>query len=112
MRIRPPIDRRRSTKFGQEIGYLKNQHADQRIGAGLAEDRPGGRLRIPAVDDAVQPYKYDRMGDGRCEEHERPWQRPGDDELAADNPREKPDNRLRQAADADDALRADGTGRR
>ena len=33
--------------------------------------------------------------------------RPGDDELAADNPGEKPDDRLGQAADADDAARGD-----
>ena len=101
---RPPaIDETR-----QEIGYLKHQHADERVRARLAEDRADGRLRVAPVDHSIQPHKYDRMGDGRCEEHERPGERPGHDELAADDPRDEAHDGLRQAADADDALRADG----
>ena len=79
--------------------------------------RPGSKsLRpSPAYTRGRSPgkaHKYDRMGDGRCEEHQGPRQRPGHDELAADDAREKPDHGLRQPADADDAARADRRRRR
>jgi hypothetical protein len=41
--------------------------------------------------------------DGGGKKHDESRQRLGHDELSADDPRQEPDNRLRQAANPDDA---------
>ncbi len=61
------------------------------------------RPELPQVEQHVQPHEHDRVQHGRAEKHDEPRQRLRDDELRADDAGQKPDDRLRQPADADDA---------
>ena len=53
----------------------------------------------------VQPHEEQRVQRRGRHEHHEPRQRRGHDELLADGAGQKPDDRLRQPADADDAAR-------
>ena len=64
-----------------------------------------GDGKRPQPEHHVQPHEHRRVHRCRRHEHHQPRQRRGHDELLPDRPGEKPDDRLRQPADADDAAR-------
>src|SRR4029453_6680837 len=89
----------------QPFDQPKRQDAYPSIAQGLAHNR---RVRVPEtpqIQQHVESHEYDRVQHGRQKKHDEPWNRPGHKKGGRKQPRQKAHNRLRQAANSDDAAR-------
>src|SRR5262245_21354272 len=87
---------------GKPLDHEECREPDYSVDGRLGQDRPVSQPQGPNLNQGGQPLIADLVQHARGHEHDEPGQRLRDDELCAEEPREKPDNRLRQAANPDD----------
>ena len=95
-RSRPFAARRRSTAPGSSSTSWNATTPDGRVAGGLPDHGCIRRLKMPQIEQHVQPDEDQRVQQRRAEKHQKPRQRLRHDELGADDSRQESDQRLGQ----------------